>query len=130
MTTFGQLAVSVAIKDFDHALPLRAAAGLQECETVVRATIKVNGEGQTLTPATPKPLNKSSPKLACVITSVISTPPCKILFRSDKGFRFRACVTSRTIKDFDHALALRAAAEVQQSGPPSYKQSDKSALHK
>jgi len=24
-------------------------------------------------------------------------PPCKILFRSDKGFRFRACATSRTI---------------------------------
>jgi len=23
-------------------------------------------------------------------------PPCKILFRSDKGFRFRACATSRT----------------------------------
>jgi len=26
-------------------------------------------------------------------------PPCKILFRSDKGFRFRACATSRTIGD-------------------------------
>ena len=36
-------------------------------------TIKVNGEGQTLTLATPKPLNRSSPKFAQVITSGIST---------------------------------------------------------
>ena len=39
-------------------------------ESVVRATIKVNGEGQTLTPATPKSLNRSAPKLAQVIDNV------------------------------------------------------------
>jgi len=32
-----------------------------------KVTIKVNGEGQTLTPVTPKPLNRSSPKLAQAI---------------------------------------------------------------
>ena len=62
---------------------------------VVRAMIKVNGEGQTLTPTTPKPLNRSSPKFAQVITLGIPTT-CKILFRSDNGFHFHACVTSRT----------------------------------
>jgi len=34
-------------------------------ESVLRVTIKVNGEGQTLTPpSTPKPLNRSTPKFA------------------------------------------------------------------
>ena len=72
-----------------------------------------------MTPATPKPLTDlhqnwqrlvswslaslfstnmaiSETKLAEVITS-LGLPPCKILLRSDKGFRFRACATSRTI---------------------------------
>jgi len=37
--------------------------------TVVRECFKVNGKGQNSTLATPKPLNRSSPKLARVITS-------------------------------------------------------------
>ena len=36
----------------------------RQCESVVRATIKVNVEGQSLTPATPKRLNRTSLKFA------------------------------------------------------------------
>jgi len=71
--------------------------------TVVRECCKgddqVNGEGQILTPATPKPLNRSSPKFAQWHNDLPRRrylPPCKIVFRSDKGIRFRACATSRT----------------------------------
>jgi len=55
--------------------------------------MKAYGKGQNLTPATPKSLNRSSPKFAQVITSG-NLPPWRILCRSDKGFHFHTCTTS------------------------------------
>ena len=46
-----------------------------------------------MTPATPKPLNRSSPNFARWGYLPV-LPPCKRLFRSDKGLRFRARATS------------------------------------
>jgi len=43
------------------------------CESVVRATMKVNGRGEIWPPATQKPLNRWSPKFVKVTTSGIST---------------------------------------------------------
>ena len=43
------------------------------CECVVRATTQVNGKTGNSTPAMPKPLNRSSPKVPHVISSRIST---------------------------------------------------------
>jgi len=48
-----------------------------------------------LTPATPKPLTESHQNLHRWLRRGY-LPPCKILFRSDKRFRFRACATSCT----------------------------------
>ena len=69
--------------------------------TVVRECCKGDDQSQWRRenfepPATPKPLNRSSPKFVKVITSGISTI-MQNFFRPDKGFRFRACATSRTI---------------------------------
>ena len=49
------------------------------CESVVRSPTQVNGEIGNSTPATPKPLNRSSPKVAYVIMSRISTHMQKLV---------------------------------------------------
>jgi len=43
----------------------------RECESVVTTTMKINGRGGHLTPATQKPLNRWPPKFVRVATSVI-----------------------------------------------------------
>ena len=69
----------------------------RQCESVVRATIKVNGEGQTLTPPPPlSPLTDLHQNWQGWLCRGY-LPQCKILFRSDKRLCFRACATSRTI---------------------------------
>ena len=70
----------------------------QSSARVVRTTMTAYGEWENLTPITHKPLSRSSPKFAGVITSGIHTA-CKILSRWDKGFRFCTCVTSRPLGD-------------------------------
>jgi len=68
---------------------------VREC---LRATIKVNGKGQTLTPSPLNPLTDPHQNLRrYYIGDIYHRAPCKILFRSDEGFRFRAWATSRII---------------------------------
>jgi len=58
------------------------------CESVLKATKQVNGKGQNSTPRTPKPLNRSSQKLAGVITSWTARGMQK--FCSDRFIGFRS----------------------------------------
>ena len=51
----------------------------RQCQSVVRATTQVNGETQTLTPATPKRCKLQSKKLAEVMTSWTPTPVQKFV---------------------------------------------------
>jgi len=78
----------------------RAVRNESHTRTVVRECCKSDDQSQWKranfdTPATSKPLNRSSPNLHTWLC-LGRLPPCKISFRSDKGFRFRACATSRT----------------------------------
>jgi len=68
----------------------------RKCESVVRATIKVNGKGKLWPPPPQNPSTDTYQNLRGWLRRGC-LPPGKILLRPDKGFRFRACATSSTI---------------------------------